>query len=217
MACAMGAASSTSCGGTLGSAWRALRPRARDSRALFDVEMGSVTVVLGSFVTGEGRIVGEAHLALEPRTASAGGHEEDPGWTQGAPCSTLTQLWAHWLKCAERRWFLRQVTSGTGVAGRAARWLATIRRMPMIRKLTTTFTLVALGLLTHCAADPATDDAEGRRRRRCPRASTAPTASRCSVAPVTSRRWRAGSRRTLRSSRTRTTSRRASAMDAKYT
>lgn len=30
----------------------------------------------------------------------------------------------------------------------------------MIRKLTTTFTLVALGLLTHCAADPATD-AEG--------------------------------------------------------
>lgn len=31
----------------------------------------------------------------------------------------------------------------------------------MIRKLTTTFTLVALGLLTHCAADPATDDAEG--------------------------------------------------------
>ena len=31
----------------------------------------------------------------------------------------------------------------------------------MIRKLTTTLTLVAFGLLTHCAADPATDDAQG--------------------------------------------------------
>jgi hypothetical protein len=31
----------------------------------------------------------------------------------------------------------------------------------MIRKLTTTLTLVALGLLTHCAADPATGEAEG--------------------------------------------------------
>ena len=31
----------------------------------------------------------------------------------------------------------------------------------MIRKITTTLTLVALGLLTHCAADPATDDSEG--------------------------------------------------------
>jgi hypothetical protein len=31
----------------------------------------------------------------------------------------------------------------------------------MIRKLTTTLTLVALGLLTHCAADPASGDAEG--------------------------------------------------------
>jgi hypothetical protein len=31
----------------------------------------------------------------------------------------------------------------------------------MIRKITTTLTLVALGLLTHCAADPAADEGEG--------------------------------------------------------
>ena len=31
----------------------------------------------------------------------------------------------------------------------------------MIRKLTTTLTLVAFGLLTHCASDPATDEAQG--------------------------------------------------------
>src|SRR5438270_81778 len=43
------------CGGTLGSAWRALRPFASDSRALFDVVIGSLT----------SRIVGEPPSSWE--------------------------------------------------------------------------------------------------------------------------------------------------------